>query len=255
MSASAKNVHAFAAVLTLEEPAVLEIKEIQRPLPRPTFEFHEIPELDGFRGMAILCVIIGHFLEFHGGGHKKQRRAPNVGPTRRLLVFCFERISNHRRAEPRTRHHGPGASQGFLPPASVAAWASVAVVSCSGNCVDEFWADHRRAEERIAGVLVLRAQFLWQKPQSESYLVVITGRAILFDLAASIFATADEALRSDGECKLHSVGLMARRGNIGKTFLVRCRHLLYAAIFSLRFDTHPTARVSVAGEPPPRLAK
>jgi len=50
MSASAKNVHAFAAVLTLEEPAVAEIEEVQLPvpLPRPTFDFHEIPALDGF---------------------------------------------------------------------------------------------------------------------------------------------------------------------------------------------------------------
>src|SRR5258708_35444009 len=89
MSASAKNVHAFAAVLTLEEPAVLEIKEIQRPLPRPTFEFHEIPALDGFRGMAILCVIIGHFLQFHGGSPELRGIAGSVAQTGVLLFFVL----------------------------------------------------------------------------------------------------------------------------------------------------------------------
>src|SRR5882762_3159330 len=89
MSASTKNVHAFAAVLTLEEPAVLEIKEIQRPLPRPTFEFHEIPELDGLRGAAILCVIIGHFLQFRGGSIEIRGIAGSVAQTGVLLFFVL----------------------------------------------------------------------------------------------------------------------------------------------------------------------
>src|SRR5258708_4878834 len=87
MSASAKNVHAFAAVLTLEEPAVLEIKEIQRP--RPSFAFHEIPELDGFRGMAILCVITGHLLEFRSGSIEIRGIARSVAQTGVLLFFVL----------------------------------------------------------------------------------------------------------------------------------------------------------------------
>ncbi len=91
MSASAKNVHAFAAVLTLEEPAVAEIEEVQLPvaLPRPTFDFHEIPALDGFRGMAILCVIIGHFLQFHGGSPELRGIAGSVAQTGVLLFFVL----------------------------------------------------------------------------------------------------------------------------------------------------------------------
>jgi|SRR5882762_7866774 len=89
MSASAKNVHAFATVLTLEEPAVVEIKEVQLPLPRPTFDFHEIPELDGLRGMAILCVIIGHFLEFHSGSTELRGSAGSVAQAGVLLFFVL----------------------------------------------------------------------------------------------------------------------------------------------------------------------
>ena len=89
----------------------------------------------------------------HRNPRYRQKRCPDRG----ALVFCFERISNYRRTEPRAKHHGPGASQGFLPPASVAAWASVAVVSCNGNFADEPWANHRRAKKGIAGVLALRA--------------------------------------------------------------------------------------------------
>jgi len=91
MPASAKNVHAFAAVLTLEEPAVIEIKEVQRslPSPRPTFDFHEIPALDGFRGMAILCVIIGHLLEFHSGSAEIRGIARSVAQTGVLLFFVL----------------------------------------------------------------------------------------------------------------------------------------------------------------------
>src|SRR5258708_21241850 len=91
MSGSAKNVHAFAAVLTLEEPAVAEIEEVPLPvpLPRPTFDFHEIPALDGFRGMAILCVIIGHFLQFHGGSPELRGIAGSVAQTGVLLFFVL----------------------------------------------------------------------------------------------------------------------------------------------------------------------
>jgi len=72
-----------------EEPAVLEIKEIQRPLLRPTFEFHEIPELDGLRGAAILCVIIGHFLQFHSGSIEIRGIARSVAQTGVLLFFVL----------------------------------------------------------------------------------------------------------------------------------------------------------------------
>src|SRR5260221_12279595 len=91
MSASAKNVHAFAAVLTLEEPTVVEIKEVQLPLPlpRPAFDLHEIPELDGLRGMAILCVIIGHFLEFHSGSAELRGSAGSVAQAGVLLFFVL----------------------------------------------------------------------------------------------------------------------------------------------------------------------
>src|SRR5216683_2682540 len=89
MSASAKSVHAFSAILTLEEPAVVEIKEVQLPLLRPTFDFHEIPALDGFRGMAILCVITGHLLEFHGGNAGIREIARSVAQTGVLLFFVL----------------------------------------------------------------------------------------------------------------------------------------------------------------------
>jgi len=31
-----------------------------------TFRFQHMPELDGFRGLAILFVVVGHYWEFHG---------------------------------------------------------------------------------------------------------------------------------------------------------------------------------------------
>jgi len=46
-----KNVHAFAAVLTLEEPAVLENKRNSAGLLlRPRLSSTKLPELDGLRG-------------------------------------------------------------------------------------------------------------------------------------------------------------------------------------------------------------
>jgi peptidoglycan/LPS O-acetylase OafA/YrhL len=37
----------------------------------PVFRFRHIPELDGFRGLAVLIVIVGHYLEY---------RLPNLNP-------------------------------------------------------------------------------------------------------------------------------------------------------------------------------
>src|SRR5438094_908426 len=89
MPASSNSFPAFAAILTLEEPARVETKEVQRLVRRPTFQFRHIPELDGFRGAAIVCVILGHFLEYHSSSAEIRELARSIAQTGVLLFFVL----------------------------------------------------------------------------------------------------------------------------------------------------------------------
>src|SRR5579863_3401722 len=39
-------------------------RHAEPPAPKTRFVFRHIPELDGFRGVAVLVVVVGHYLEF-----------------------------------------------------------------------------------------------------------------------------------------------------------------------------------------------
>jgi peptidoglycan/LPS O-acetylase OafA/YrhL len=51
--------------------------------PLPPFQFHHIPELDGFRGLAVLMVVAGHYLEFRAPEN------PYLATLDRLGVLLF----------------------------------------------------------------------------------------------------------------------------------------------------------------------
>lgn len=87
MLASTKNNQTFAAILTLEEPQAFQTKEVSERAEDSGFEFGYIPELDGFRGAAILLVVAGHFLEFHTSSREVHLFALGIAQLGVLLFF------------------------------------------------------------------------------------------------------------------------------------------------------------------------
>ena len=65
------------------------------PEPNPTkgsngaFRFQHIPELDGFRGLAILLVLIGRYWEFHGWSSNARNLAQSIAHLGVLLFFVL----------------------------------------------------------------------------------------------------------------------------------------------------------------------
>lgn len=53
------------------------------------FHFHHIPELDGFRGLAVLLVIIGRYLEFRGWNAHVRSLAQSAAHLGVLLFFVL----------------------------------------------------------------------------------------------------------------------------------------------------------------------
>ena len=89
MLVSTKNNQAFAAILTLEEPRAVATLEISKAESDSGFEFGYRPELDGFRGTAILLVVAGHFLEFHTTSRAAHEFALAIAQLGVLLFFVL----------------------------------------------------------------------------------------------------------------------------------------------------------------------
>src|SRR6266851_5062244 len=89
MPASTKDVYAFSATLTLEERPAVAVKELERAAANPVFQFRHIPELDGFRGAAILLVIFGHYGNFHSANAEIRALARTVAEFGVLLFFVL----------------------------------------------------------------------------------------------------------------------------------------------------------------------
>jgi len=89
MPASTKDIHAFSATLTLEERPAPVVSEIALAAANPVFRFPHIPELDGFRGVAIQLVIFGHYGKFHGANAEMHELARTVAEFGVLLFFVL----------------------------------------------------------------------------------------------------------------------------------------------------------------------
>ena len=89
MPASGKHEQAFSAVLTLEENSAAAIRFIPRAAAHPGFQFHHIPELDGFRGVAITLVIAGQLLEYHSASAEARDLALSMARVGVLLFFVL----------------------------------------------------------------------------------------------------------------------------------------------------------------------
>src|SRR5579862_3856713 len=50
------------------------------------FRFHHIPELDGFRGLAVLLVVVGHYVEYRLPANSHLAALPKLGV---LLFFVL----------------------------------------------------------------------------------------------------------------------------------------------------------------------
>ena len=70
-----------------ESPSV-RLKEQTFPA-SGTFRFRHIPELDGFRGLAISLVVIGRFYEFHGWSSEVRSVAQSIAHLGVLLFFVL----------------------------------------------------------------------------------------------------------------------------------------------------------------------
>lgn len=79
------------ATLTLDRPASAATKdrEAERVGPPQGFRFGHILELDGFRGLAVLLVTAGHFLEYHLRGRNGNTLSLALGQTGVLLFFVL----------------------------------------------------------------------------------------------------------------------------------------------------------------------
>ena len=80
---------AFSTVLTLEEKSAVAIRFIPRAAANPGFQFHRIPELDGFRGVAITLVIAGQLLEYHSASAQARALALSMAQVGVLLFFVL----------------------------------------------------------------------------------------------------------------------------------------------------------------------
>ena len=68
---------------TIEQGFAERENEKRSPLP---FRFHHIPELDGFRGLAVLLVVVGHYLEYRLPVNTHLATLPKLGV---LLFFVL----------------------------------------------------------------------------------------------------------------------------------------------------------------------
>jgi len=66
-----------------------ELTEAIEPLPNRHFHFQYIPELDGFRGLAITLVVIGRYWEFHGSNSYARILAQRIAHLGVLLFFVL----------------------------------------------------------------------------------------------------------------------------------------------------------------------
>lgn len=65
MISRSDNLHSFSGAITsTTEHRVAGEKLVNESAALAVFQFRHIPELDGFRGFAVLVVLIGHYLEF-----------------------------------------------------------------------------------------------------------------------------------------------------------------------------------------------
>jgi peptidoglycan/LPS O-acetylase OafA/YrhL len=65
MMSRSDNLHSFpGGIASSTEPSVATEKLVHESGALQAFQFRHIPELDGFRGLAVLVVVIGHYLEF-----------------------------------------------------------------------------------------------------------------------------------------------------------------------------------------------
>jgi peptidoglycan/LPS O-acetylase OafA/YrhL len=91
MAAPSKTFPAFPDILPLDQQQahVSILEDGKQQARRVGFEFGYIPELDGVRGVAILCVVFGHFLEFHSASPMVRALARSVAQSGVLLFFVL----------------------------------------------------------------------------------------------------------------------------------------------------------------------
>jgi peptidoglycan/LPS O-acetylase OafA/YrhL len=90
MSASTKILPVLPDTPTLVQRPLVAARELEQAAKLATvFQFRHIPELDGFRGIAILLVIAGHFGTFHGPTAEIRAYAKAVAELGVLLFFVL----------------------------------------------------------------------------------------------------------------------------------------------------------------------
>ena len=65
------------------------------------YRFRNFPQLDGFRGLAIVLVMCGHIMSFEGGSLHIRQNGDYVSHLGVFLFFCAQRFPDHGPITPR----------------------------------------------------------------------------------------------------------------------------------------------------------